>query len=124
MNRNPLLQLSALGQSVWLDFIQGSMLAPGGKLEALIREDGLRGVTSNPAIFEKAIDGSREYDEEITSLARQGKSAAEIRDALVLGDVARAADLFRPTYEATGGADGFVSIEVSPKEDRLITLTP
>jgi transaldolase len=114
MKRSPVLQLSALGQSVWLDFIQRSMLAPGGKLEALIRDDGLRGVTSNPTIFEKAINGSQEYDDQIIALARQGKSATEICDALVLGDVARAADVFRSTYEASGGADGFVSIEVSP----------
>ena len=114
MNSNTLLQLQALGQSVWLDFIQRRLLGPGGKLEALIREDGLRGVTSNPSIFEKAIDGTSDYDEQIRSLARQGKSSAEICDALVLEDVGRAADQFRPVYEASGGTDGFVSIEVSP----------
>jgi transaldolase len=114
MNPNPLLQLHALGQSVWLDFIQRRMLDPGGMLETLIREDGLRGVTSNPTIFEKAINGSPDYDDQIRALARQGKSSREICDALVLEDVGRAADLFRPVYDASGGADGFVSIEVSP----------
>jgi transaldolase len=114
MDGNPLLQLQALGQSVWLDFIQRRLLGPGGRLETLIREDGLRGVTSNPSIFEKAIDGTSDYDEQIRSLARQGRSGAEICDALVLEDVGRAADQFRPVYEASGGTDGFVSIEVSP----------
>ena len=114
MNPNPLLQLHALGQSVWLDFIQRRMLEPGGTLETLIREDGLRGVTSNPTIFEKAITGSSDYDEQIRTLALQGRSSREICDALVLEDVGRAADLFRPIYDASGGADGFVSIEVSP----------
>ena len=114
MDTNPLLQLHALGQSVWLDFIQRSMLGRGGSLEALIRNDGLRGVTSNPSIFEKAIDGSSDYDDQIRSLARQGKSGLEICDAIVLEDVGRAADQLRPVYEASGGTDGFVSIEISP----------
>jgi transaldolase len=111
---NPLHHLLEIGQSVWLDVIQRSMLGPGKTLETLIREDELRGVTSNPSIFEKAINGSSDYDEQIRSLARQGRSSAEICDALILDDVGRAADQFRPVYEASGGTDGFVSIEVSP----------
>jgi transaldolase len=111
---NPLLELTRLGQSVWLDIIQRSMLGPKGLLSTLIRDDGLRGVTSNPSIFEKAIDGSTDYDDQIRRLALQGRSAREICDALVLDDIARAADHFRPIYDATGGEDGFVSIEVNP----------
>jgi transaldolase len=114
METHPLLHLQALGQSVWLDFIQRSLLGPGRTLEKLIREDGLRGVTSNPSIFEKAIVGSPDYDEQIRFLALQGRSSAEIVDALVFEDVGRAADQFRPVYQASGGTDGFVSIEVSP----------
>ncbi len=114
MNPNPLQQLHNLGQSVWLDFIQRRLLQPGGTLETLIREDGLRGVTSNPSIFEKAINGSPDYDDQIRDLALQGRTSQEICDALVFQDVGRAADLFRPVYDASGGTDGFVSIEVSP----------
>ncbi len=114
MDRNPLHQLHDLGQSVWLDTIQRRMVQTGGPLETLIREDGLRGVTSNPSIFEKAITGSSDYDDQIRTLALQGRSSREICDALVLEDIGRAADLFRPVYDASGGTDGFVSIEVAP----------
>src|SRR5262245_22953963 len=96
---NPLLRLRALGQSVWLDFIQKGLLVPGGTMETLIREDGLLGVTSNPSIFEKAIGGSSDYDDQIRSLLPHCPSTTEIRDALMLGDVGRAADLFRPAFD-------------------------
>lgn len=113
MVANPLLRLHEFGQSVWLDYIQRELIENGG-LERLIREDGLAGVTSNPAIFEKAIANGHEYQAPIRELARRGLTAAALYEALALEDVARAADLFRPLYEKTQGGDGFVSIEVSP----------
>jgi transaldolase len=112
---NPLTQVASLGQSVWLDLIRRSMLAPGGEMQKLIEKDGVRGVTSNPAIFEKAINGSSDYDGEIRTLGKQGKSTAEIYETLAIEDVGRAADFFRPLHDSTKGADGFVSLEVSPK---------
>jgi transaldolase len=115
MSENPLQSLSSLGQSVWLDLIRRNMLAPGGEMQKLIEQDGVRGVTSNPAIFEKAINGSSDYDNEIRALGKQGKGAAEIYEALAVDDVGRAADFFRRLYDSTKGADGFVSIEVSPR---------
>lgn len=113
MKKNPLLKLQALGQSVWMDFIRRGMLS-SGELRRLIEEDGLRGMTSNPTIFEKAIAGSDDYDEAIRTMALEGKSIAEIYQALVVEDIQRAADLFRPVYDRTEGRDGFVSLEVSP----------
>lgn len=105
--------MNAFGQSVWLDFISRSMLSSGELLQ-LIEEDGLRGVTSNPSIFEKAIAGSHDYDEAIRLLALRKRSVGEIYEALTVEDVQRASDLFRTTYDETGGRDGFVSLEVSP----------
>ncbi len=113
MAQNPLLKLQSFGQSIWLDFLSRALIT-SGQLKRLIDEDGLRGVTSNPAIFEKAIAGSSDYDADIRALARRGSSAAEIYEALTVADVQAAADLFRPVYERTGGRDGFVSLEVSP----------
>jgi len=115
MSVNPLTQLAPLGQSVWLDLIRRNMLTPGGEMQKLIEKDGVRGVTSNPAIFEKAINGSADYDDEIRSLGRKGQDAVAIYEALAIEDVGRAADFFRPLYDSTKGADGFVSLEVSPK---------
>lgn len=113
MNRNPLLELKALGQSVWLDDLRRAWLEDG-TLKRLVREDGLDGVTSNPAIFAKAMIDGEEYEDAIAELAERHAEAREIYDALALDDVGRAADLFRPAYDASGGIDGFVSIEVSP----------
>jgi transaldolase len=115
MNQNPLIGLAPLGQSVWLDLIRRSMLSKGGEMQTLIEKDGVRGVTSNPAIFEKAINGSSDYDNEIRDLGKQGKNTVEIYEALAMEDVGRAADFFGPLYESTKGGDGFVSLEVSPK---------
>ena len=115
MSNNPLQKLSSLGQSVWLDLIRRNMLTPGGEMQKLIEKDGVRGVTSNPAIFEKAINGSSDYDNEIRALGKQGKNTTEIYESLAIDDVGRAADYFRPLYDSTKGGDGFVSIEVSPK---------
>jgi transaldolase len=111
---NPLKRLEALGQSVWLDFISRDLIASGA-LRRLIEEDGLRGMTSNPALFEKAIAGSPDYREAVRALARQGRSAAEIYEALSQQDVRAAADEFRPVFERTDGGDGFVSLEVDPR---------
>lgn len=110
---NPLCQLNHLGQSVWLDFIQRSMLE-NGELQRLITEVNLAGMTSNPAIFEQAIAKSNDYNGIIKQLAQQGKTAEEIYQHISLGDVQAAADIFRPVYERTQGRDGYVSLEVSP----------
>jgi len=111
--QNPLRQVRQLGQSIWLDDIRRSWLRDG-HLARLIADDALGGVTSNPAIFAKAISEGAEYNDAIASLARAGRSTSEIYETLALDDVQAAADLFRTTYDSTGGADGFVSLEVSP----------
>jgi len=113
MKPNPLKQLATFGQSIWLDYIRRDLIS-GGELHRMIEEDGLRGMTSNPAIFEKAISGSHDYDEEIKSMAKQGKSIDAIYEAISVGDVGSAADLFRPLYDQTDGGDGYVSLEVNP----------
>jgi transaldolase/glucose-6-phosphate isomerase len=113
MPENPLLKLKSLGQSVWLDYIRRQMLT-SGELARLINEDGLGGVTSNPAIFDQAIAGSHDYDADIQALALAGKSPGEIYEALTVADVQQAADVFRPLYEGLQGQDGFVSLEVTP----------
>ena len=110
---NPLRELKALGQSVWLDVIDREQLR-SGLFGRLIAEDGLSGATGNPTIFEHAITHSTTYDEQMQQLLRDGKSAQEIYEALAMTDVRMVADMLRPTYDQTGGQDGFVSIEVSP----------
>lgn len=110
---NPLLRLGELGQSVWYDHITRDLLA-SGKLARLIAGDGLRGMTSNPTIFDKAVAGSRLYDEDIRRLADKGSSAGEIFEALAVMDVRAACDAFLPLYEQFGRGDGLVSLEVSP----------
>ena len=112
-SNNPLLDLSQWGQSVWCDTISRSLL-DSGELWRMITEDGLRGVTSNPSIFEKAINGSTDYDDEIRTLAQAGLDAAQIYEVLAIKDIQRAADQFSALFEATGGGDGYVSLEVSP----------
>ncbi|HBG06785.1 MAG: transaldolase [Geobacteraceae bacterium GWC2_58_44] len=113
MRDNPLLMLARSGQSIWLDFLSRAMLV-SGELVSLIQEDGVSGVTSNPATFERAIAGSADYDRAIAELARRGMSAAEIYQALVVDDIRMTADLLRPLYDRLDGRDGFVSLEVSP----------
>ncbi len=103
-------ELSDLGQAAWLDYIRRSFVL-GGELQQWI-DRGVRGVTANPTILEKAIDGSSDYDEHLARLAKEGKSADEIYEALALEDIGSAADLLRPVYDRFG--DGFVSLEVSP----------
>jgi transaldolase len=114
MKANPLLELETLGQSIWIDFIGRGMLA-SGELHKLIEGDGVSGVTSNPTIFEKAIAGSRDYDEAIQALSLGGKRIDEIYQVLTVDDIRRTADLLRPTYERLDGWDGFASLEVSPR---------
>ena len=109
---NSIQKLPEFGQSPWLDFIRRGYIQDGS-LQELIKK-GIRGVTSNPAIFEKAIAGSMDYDGEIVSLTGAGKSPEEILDELSIEDVAMAADLFRPVFDETKGLDGYVSLEVSP----------
>jgi transaldolase/glucose-6-phosphate isomerase len=108
-----LAALTETGTAVWLDQIRRS-LTQGGELRRLVDEDSLRGVTSNPAIFEKAILGSPDYDEQIERLARDGLNTRSVYQEIVLQDVAEAADVLRPVYDELGGADGFVSLEVDP----------
>jgi len=109
----PASALALLGQSLWLDYIHRDLL-DSGELRRLIEQDGIRGVTSNPTIFEQAIGGGTAYDAAIAALAREGRDARGILEALAVEDVARAADAFRPIYEMAGGNDGFVSLEVAP----------
>lgn len=110
---SPLLDLQQQGQSVWCDSISRSLL-DSGELRRMIAGDGLRGVTSNPSIFEKAIDGGADYDREIRTMAGAGFSAERIYEVLAIKDIQAAADQFRAIYETTGGGDGYVSLEVSP----------
>lgn len=110
---NPLQQLAQLGQSAWYDFITRDLVR-SGELARLIKEDSLRGMTSNPTIFEKAVAGSSDYDEDIRALTKAGKSPDAIVEALMIDDVRAACDVFRPVYDASGHGDGTVSIEVSP----------
>ncbi|MFL6246664.1 MAG: bifunctional transaldolase/phosoglucose isomerase, partial [Thermoanaerobaculia bacterium] len=110
---NPLAQLPKVGQSVWYDQTDRNLISTG-KLQRMIDEDDLRGMTSNPTIFEKAIGGSEDYDAQLHAVAAQGKSRDEIYDELVLEDIGNAADIFLPVFEKTNGEDGFVSLEVSP----------
>ena len=114
MNKNPLLDLEALGQSVWLDYLRRNALE-NGELQQLIDQDGLSGLTSNPSIFEKAIAESNDYDNTIRELALEGKNVEEIYQALTVEDIQHAADLFRPVFDRLEGGDGFVSLEVSPQ---------
>ena len=113
MKRNPLKELEKLGQSIWLDYIRRDLIA-GGELRRLIDEDGLRGMTSNPSIFEKAILESRGYDADIRFMTLDGKSADQIYETLSQHDVQSAADEFYALYEKTDARDGYVSLEVNP----------
>jgi transaldolase/glucose-6-phosphate isomerase len=111
---NPLQSLADHGQAVWLDFLSRGFIAKGG-LKKLVDNDGLRGVTSNPSIFEQAIGHSDEYDDAIDRMLKaQDRGVGEIFEQLAIEDIKHATDVLRPVYDATGGADGYVSIEVSP----------
>ena len=111
---NRLRALNDYGQVVWLDFIRRDLLIEGG-LARLIEEDGVTGVTSNPAIFEQAIGGSSEYDAKIRGLLESGQADINsIYEALVFEDIRLAADALRAVHDRTQGVDGYVSLEVSP----------
>jgi transaldolase/glucose-6-phosphate isomerase len=110
---NPLLELLEHGQSYWLDNLTRGMIRDG-TLERRVREEGLRGVTSNPAIFSKAISRGSEYDDQIESLAREGRGIEEIYEEIVVSDIREACDVLRPVYDDPDGTDGFATLEVSP----------
>ncbi|HEX2928920.1 MAG TPA: bifunctional transaldolase/phosoglucose isomerase, partial [Candidatus Binatia bacterium] len=112
---NPLKELSAQGQSIWLDYIRRNMLR-SGELKRLVEEDGIRGVTSNPTIFEKAIAGSTDYDDALRELLGKNGNieVGKLYESLAIEDIQMAADVLRSVYDATGGDDGYVSLEVSP----------
>ncbi|MFQ5975238.1 MAG: bifunctional transaldolase/phosoglucose isomerase [Candidatus Hydrothermarchaeales archaeon] len=112
---NPLKELQNYGQSPWLDYIRRSLLT-SGELLRMVDEDGLRGVTANPTIFEKAIAGSEDYDATLADLLKDDphKDAKALYEKLAVKDVQMAADILRPVYDKTNGADGFVSLELSP----------
>ncbi len=111
---NPLTQLTSFGQSIWLDYIRRDLLT-GGELQRLITQDGVRGVTSNPSIFEKAIDGSTLYQDFLDKLATRTDLDAKGRyELLAIRDIQDAADVLRPLYLSSKKRDGYVSLEVSP----------
>src|SRR5689334_11635215 len=113
MAKNPLQQLIDYGQSFWMDTISRDMIL-GGELKRHIKQDGVRGVTSNPDIFQKAISGSTLYDDQINKLAKQGKNTGEIYEALAVEDIRKASDVLKPVYDSSNGVDGYISLEVSP----------
>src|SRR5689334_13681409 len=112
MTHTKLHALAEVGQSVWLDYVRRSLITSGG-LQAYV-DKGLRGVTSNPTLFEEAIADSHDYDEQIQSLAVQDKTIQEIYEELTLEDARMAADVLRPVFDETDGTDGFFSLEVNP----------
>jgi transaldolase len=111
--KNPLLELQKQGQSVWLDYIRRDLIT-SGELKRLIDEDGLRGITSNPSIFEKAIAGSTDYAGFLDQLRAQGLSSGDMYERIAVRDIQDSADLLSPVYKATNKRDGYVSLEVSP----------
>jgi transaldolase len=113
MKINSLKQLETFGQSIWLDYIRRDLIS-GGELHRLIEEDGLRGMTSNPSIFKKAIVESHDYDQDIQAQVLAGCDAKTIYEHISKCDVQSAADVFRPLYDRTDGQDGYVSLEVNP----------
>src|SRR2546422_1559400 len=112
---NPLKELAAEGQSIWLDYIRRNLIR-SGELKRMVEDDGIRGVTSNPTIFEKAIAGSTDYDEALHALLAKDPNAdvGKLYEPLAIEDIQMAADVLRPVYDATNGDDGYVSLEVSP----------
>ena len=110
---NPLLQLKALGQSVWYDNIDRAQLV-SGQFKRLLDEDGVVGVTANPTIFQKSISHGTAYDEQLNQLISEGKSTSDIYEALIITDIRTVADILRPIYDSSAGQDGYVSLEVSP----------
>ena len=113
MTTNHLLEIKELGQSIWMDNLTRNLIE-SGELKQMIESRGLRGITSNPAIFEKAIAGNVIYDADIEAGIRAKKSVLEIYESLVFEDIRHACDIFRPVYEESNGLDGYISIEVPP----------
>lgn len=111
--RNPLQNLADYGQSPWLDFIRRNLIT-SGELQRLIDEEGLKGVTSNPAIFEKALSAGDDYQDFIAAHAASVKDALELYERIAIRDIQDAADILRPVYDATNKRDGYISLEVSP----------
>ncbi len=110
---NTLIELLNYGQSYWLDNLTREKII-GGELKKRVENQGMRGITSNPSIFEKAIANSNDYDEQISGLVKNGKTPVQIYDALTIRDIQNACDILKPIYDQSGGIDGFVSLEVSP----------
>src|SRR5437588_7389667 len=111
---NPLAALHHHGQAPWLDFLSRKFIADGS-LKKLVERDGVTGVTSNPSIFEKAIGESDDYDDALKSTLEAGdRDVMSLYETLAIDDIRNAADVLLPTFEETNGADGFVSLEVSP----------
>ena len=113
MSKTTIEQLGEVGQSVWLDYISRSLLK-SGRLKELIGL-GITGMTSNPTIFDKAINSGSDYDDHIRELHNKGNALFEIYDNITIRDIQDAADIFRPTYDKTKGLDGYVSLEINPK---------
>lgn len=113
MTVNHLLEIEALGQSIWMDNLNRDLIE-SGELKRMIEEQGIQGLTSNPAIFEKAIKGNAIYDADIEKGIKAGKSVLEIYESLIFDDIRKACDIFKPVYEQSQGLDGFISIEVPP----------
>jgi transaldolase len=113
MATNPLLTIADYGQSIWMDNLTRDLIQ-SGELQQMIETLGIRGLTSNPAIFEKAIAGNQIYDADIEAGIKAGKPTTEIYESLIFDDIRNACDIFRPIYDSSGGLDGYVSIEVSP----------
>jgi transaldolase len=122
MNENPIVKIQEFNQSIWLDYLSRKLIASGG-LKKLIDNDGIRGMTSNPSIFDKAITGSRDYDDDIRRFALEGKSAEEIYEVLAIKDVRDASAVFGSVYDRLEGRDGFVSLEVNPHLARDVKKT-
>lgn len=110
---NHLLEIKDYGQSIWMDNLTRDLIQ-SGELKRMIEARGLRGITSNPAIFEKAIVGNKMYDADIEAGIRAGQSLLEIYESLIFDDIRNACDIFMPIYEESGGLDGYISIEVPP----------
>jgi transaldolase len=124
--QNPLLTIeNEYGQSIWMDNLSRDLLE-SGELAQLITTRGVLGITSNPAIFEKAIVGNAIYDTEIIAGIKAGKSLNDIYESLIFTDIRHACDVLLPVYEQTSGIDGYVSIEVPPTiaTDTASTITP
>jgi len=113
MATNPLLTIADYGQSIWMDNLTRDLIQ-SGELKQMIETRGIRGLTSNPAIFEKAIAGNQIYDADIEAGIKAGKPTTDIYESLIFDDIRNACDIFRSIYDSSGGLDGYVSIEVSP----------